>query len=329
MLIVFFWGIYGLYYYFFVLNKWNLTLHANVDNYKVEMYAEEIKTSFSSDCKQKTCELIELAPFSYTVTISKEWYKPYTQDITVKTKQTLEMDFTLEKQLQVTKIMSNVSESSQEKLDKFREINQLQKSYKFFNLKNLGYFYFTDNNDNTLSLLHKTDEKENKIYSFAKVWKNKIDISEVFQTENEVGIMYDTSVYIYQIDSGNIIEIFFPQELSYIKKTLTWYQLINKKWSFLYDINSKQVEYFYTFKDFIDYDADHYFGIIFKDEKEKKQNYNLANDDDNLIVKYNFKTKNIKVLETISENISKIVQENGQIYFYNESGDKFLVNNIE
>lgn|GEM_PF-5221661 len=36
------------------------------------------------------------------------------------------------------------------------------------------------------------------------------------------------------------------------------YHLINDKGTFLYDTNTKNIEYFYLFKDFIYYDNEHY-----------------------------------------------------------------------
>jgi hypothetical protein len=36
------------------------------------MYSEKLRTSFSSYCKNKKCELIDLAPFDYELTLEKE-----------------------------------------------------------------------------------------------------------------------------------------------------------------------------------------------------------------------------------------------------------------
>lgn len=329
ILIVIFWGMYGFYYYFFVMNKGNLTIDGNVWWYTISLYTEKLKTSFSSECKNKKCELIDIAPFDYTLTVKKDWYKDYSQEIKIEKKKTLTVSFDLEKQLKVTQIEEKKQTENQDKLEKFREISSLQKSYKFFNLDNIWYFYFVENSDNTLTLFHKKDQSEVKIYSWDKINKDLIDIQKVYQTKQSIVISYGDDKHIYHLTSGNIIKIFFPQEISYVKAFWNNYQLINSKGSFIYNTETKKVEYFYTFKDFITYDQENYFWIIYKDEEEKKKNYNLESYKDNLIVKYNFKTKKAKVLESISDTIVKIVNENDEIYFYNDLGNKFLVNNID
>lgn len=324
-----FWGMYAFYYYFFVINKGNLTIDGNIWWYSVSLYSEKLKTSFSSECKNQKCELIDIAPFDYTITIKKDGYKDYSQDIKIEKKQTLTLTIDLEKQLKMTPIEEKKQTESKDKLEKFREISSLQKSYKFLNLDELGYFYFVENADKTLTLFNKRDTDEVKIYSWKTINKDEIDIQKIYQTKQSVVIIYGDEKYIYHLTSGNIIKIFFPQDVSYVKAFWNNYQIVNEKGSFIYNTETKKVEYFYTFKDFITYDQENYFWIIYKDEEEKKKNYNLESYQDNLIVKYNFKTKKAKVLESISENIVKIINENGDIYFYNDLGNKFLVNNID
>ena len=83
ILIVIFWGMYGFYYYFFVMNKGNLTIDGNIWWYTISLYTEKLKTSFSSECKNKKCELIDIAPFDYTLTVKKDWYKDYSLEIKI------------------------------------------------------------------------------------------------------------------------------------------------------------------------------------------------------------------------------------------------------
>jgi len=330
-LIFIFWGMYGFYYYFFIINKGNLTIHSNTWEYDISLYNEKLHTSFTSKCIHTKCELIDIAPFDYTITITKDGYKNYSQKIKIETKKTLSLEIYLEKQIRITPTEEAMQKQmeNQDKLEKFREISSLQKSYKFFNLDDFWYFYFIDNNDNTLSLFHKKNNIETKIYSFPKIPSHLINIQNIFQIDNTFIIVYGDDAYIYTMNSGNIIKIFFPQEISYVKAFWKNYQFVNEKWSFIYNTQTKKIEYFYTFKDFIVFDKENYFWIIYSEEEEKKKNYNLQNYPKHLIVKYNFQTKQIKVLESLSDTIVKIVNENGNIYFYNDWGKKFLVNNID
>lgn len=336
ILAITFWAIYWFYYYFFVINKWALTINSNTDNYNVSLYNNNLKTSFSSFCKNKKCELIDIAPFEYDLTISKDWYKDYKTSIKVEKKSTLELKISIEKQLQIKEIDDKISDdetknlqSNQEKLDKFKELAVLQKSYSFFNLDELGYFYFVNNNDNTLTLMSKINNVEKKLYVFNKIEKNYIDLQKVYQSDNMIFISYKDDKYLYNLDSWNIDKVFFPQKINYVKKDWNIYSFVNDKWTFLYDIQTKKIEYFYLFKDFVYYDNQNYFWIIFNDETDKKKNYNLEDNDENLIVKYNFNTRNIKILEKTSINVKKIIKSSDWIYFYDEYDNKYLVDNIE
>jgi len=328
ILVAIFWWIYFLFYYFFVLNKWNLTINSNVDNYKVIMYSENLRTSFSSYCKNKKCELIDLAPFDYELTLEKEWYKTYKEKLKIQSKSTLYLDIILEKQISIKKIEISKEWKKENQLDKFREIRDLKKSYKYFNLDDMWYFYFIKNDNKTIDLFNKKNEYKTKIVSFNDISKDKLDIQKVYSSNNLILIVYWDEKNIYDLKSWIMTKIFFPQKVNYVKKYLNLYYFVNDKWTFIYDSNTSKIEYFYIFKDFVNYDNQSYFWVIYKDEKNKKKNYNLEDNGENIIVKYNFMTKELKVLESTTQDISKIVWEGNNIYFYDNNGEKYLVDNI-
>lgn len=332
ILLAIFWWIYYFFYYFFVLNKWNLTINSNVDNYKVTMYSKKLKTSFSSECKSKKCELIDLAPFDYELTLEKEWYKPYKKNLKVQSKSTIDLDITLEKQISIKKVKSTSKKQEYKKenqLDKFREISELQKSYKYFNLGDMGYFYFVKNDNKTIDLFNKNGEIKNKIISFNDISADKLDIQKIYSSDNLILIVNWDDKNIFDLKSWIMTTVFFPQKVNYVKRNMNLYYFVNDKWTFIYDLNTTKIEYFYIFKDFVNYDRENYFWVIYKDEKDKKKNYNLEDNGENLIVKYNFITKEMKILETTTQDISKIVWEDNNIYFYDNNNEKYLVDNIE
>jgi hypothetical protein len=220
-------------------------------------------------------------------------------------------------------------EEENSQIDKFREIAQLQKKYKYVNLDDLWYFYFEDNGDDTITLYNKLQDDVKNLYTFTKIERNLIDLQKLHQSNKSIFISYWDEKYIYNLDNNSILKIFFPQNVNYVKVDENIYSFVNEKWTFLYDINTQKIEYFYLFKDFINYDSENYLWVIFKDEEEKKKNHNLQNKSWNLIVKYNFKTKTIKILETTDLNISKIFLEENRVYFYDDLENKYLVQNIE
>lgn len=332
ILIFLFWGIYFLYYYFFILNKWNLTLISNVENYKVYLYNNKIKTSFWSECKIFKCELIDLAPFEYEITIKKDWYKNIKKNIKISKKATLKIEINLEKELQIKKIQeeeNTLSWTQNNNIDKFRELAELKKSYLFFDEKDFWYFYFKDNWDWTLFLFRKKDWIETKLYSFLKTDKKNLDLKKVENDDEEfLFISYNENKYLYDLKYWKIWEFLFPQNVDYVKKYNNIFSIINEKWTFLYDLDNEKIEYFDLFKDFVYLDKNHYLWIIFKDEIQKLQDYNLENYKDNLIIKYNFNNKEMKVLQTTNIDIKKIIIQNWNIYFLDNFNNKYLVDNF-
>lgn len=331
-LIIIFGWMYGAYYYFFILNKWNMTITTNIDNYTVQLYNSKLKTTFSTKCLEPVCELIDLAPFQYEMTLSKEGYKDYVKKIAIISWEKIEVKAVLEKQLFMEKVETSQTQDdsdTQKQIEKVRELSFLQKTYKYVLLPEFGYFYFQDNQDGSLSLFWKNGTQSLNLYSFSKIKPVDLDVKLVAQTDNMILILHGEESYIYDLWNNTVEKIFFPQKLDYVKKSWNIYHFVNEKGTFLYDTLSKKMEYFYLFKDFVYYDDEYYLWIISALETQKKKNYNLEAVSGNLIIKYNFKTKTIKVLETTDTTISKMVMENKRLYFYDSSNNKYQVKNIE
>lgn len=328
------WGVFFFFYYFFVLNKWNITLISNVGDYTVEMYTDRLKATLATQCQNKKCELIDLAPFDYQLTIKKEWYKDFQTFVKVETNDTIDLEVSLEKQLKMVKQeekQTPLNDDKEKQIEKFRTISFLQKTYQYFDIKDFWYFYFEKNTDNTLSFFYKTNIEDKKIYTLNFISdEEKIFLDQVYAWNNEIYFSYGEYIYIFDIVSWNMQKIFFPQKISYLKKDGNIYHFVNEKWTFLYDNSSQKTQYFYLFKDFITFDNTTYFWIIFQDEEEKKKNYNLSEYKNvHLIVKYDFSTKEIKVLETTTKNISKIIKSEKDIFFYDTLWEKYKVENIQ
>ncbi|MBW7954592.1 PEGA domain-containing protein [Candidatus Gracilibacteria bacterium] len=322
-------SIYGMYYYFFILNKGDLLINTNIKNYDVSLYNKKLKIKFNHNCLEKICKITDIASFDYEIEISKTGYKSIRQNIKVEKNKELKINFNLEKDLVILKVNETKKDEKTSKIDELREINLLKKNYAFFNLDNLGYFYFIDNLDDTIKLFWQKDKKDTFIYSFNKVLKKEINIIPIDMSENELLISIGDEKYIFNLDNFLITKTFFPQNIVYAKYMLNNYYFITKNGSYLYNLQTNKFEYFYLFKDFLMYDSENYLGIIYDNEIEKKKNYNLQDFSGNLIVKYNYKTKKIKVLKDTSIIIEKLVLNDDKIYIYNSSGDKYLVYNIE
>jgi len=331
VIVALFWWFIGAYYYFFILNKGDLDIHVNVDQYFVEMYNHTLKTTSSTFCENPTCEIIDLAPFVYTLTVKKDGYKEVSQEVTVLARDLIAITMTLEKQLQV------VLQEPEEELVLNRESTQREETeaqikkdaYAVFEIEGKWFFYFVQNSDSTLTLWQRYQAEDRQYINFQNISSTKIDLDRVYQNNSEIYIKHGDELYFFDIVSGISNRVFFPQPLVYVKKWESGvYHLVTEKGTFLYDsIANSEPQFFVLFRDFIPYE-DGYLWIIFSDETQKKKNYQIE-EWGNLVVKYSPQDKQIQILETISMNIEKIVYEWEKIFFYTSDGNKYEVDNIE
>lgn len=328
--------VYFLYYYFFVLNKWNITINSNVWWYEVSLYNSDLKTSFKTTCLEKKCELVDIAPFKYEISISKKWYKDISENIDIENKSSNTFDIVLEKDLLIQKIekwkeliWSWTLTTAKEKIEELRKKKYLETKYLFFDFWEKWYFYFNKNDDNTLSFYRDLNSKELKIYDFEIVNQADIWVFLINNSLYKILVQYDKKAYIFDLNTWTSTSFDFYPKVNYVKIDWNIVSIVTDLWTYLYDLNTENIEYFNFFKDFLYYWEDSYLWVIYAGEEDKKKNYSLGEYKNNLIVKYNFKTKEIKVLKQTDINIKKILKEENNIYFYDEVWDKYLITNID
>jgi hypothetical protein len=70
-----------------------------------------------------------------------------------------------------------------------------------------------------------------------------------------------------------------------------------------------------------------YLGIIFADEEQKKKNFWYENESQNIFVLYDFTTQEKNIVFKTSQKIEKLLFQQGNIYFYDDKGEKYLIEN--
>jgi len=330
-LVIFFWSIVGAYYYFFILNKWELNIYANVGEYSLEMYNHTLKTTTQTFCENSTCELIELPPFTYTVTVKKDGYKDVTQYVTILARDLVEMTVTFEKQLQVQAVaVEEPLVLNREKTEREEIEEQIRSdAYSVFDVEGKWFFYFVQNPDSTLTLWQRYQAQDRQYLNFQNMPASKLFLDRIYQTDAEIFIKHGDDLYIFDIFSGTSQRVFFPQSVQYIKKSEAGiYHFVTGKGTFLYDsISGDEPQFFVLFRDFIPYE-DGYLWVIFENETQKKKNYQIEQNG-NLVVRYSPQEKEIRIIEEVALSVDKIVYEWEKIFFYTANGEKYEVDNIE
>lgn len=328
MLLFVFWGIWGVYMYFFVWNTGNIIFLSNVEWYKVTFYSETIKIPFQTTCENIKCELIELAPFEYEVTLSKSWYKDMVMPVKVHSRGTQEIQVYLERE--VTLLSAPPKEiDPQEKLTQLRDIASLSDVYEYIVIPGIGVVYFEDNGDDTLSIWQKAWELNRHIYRISKVSRNHIRSDRIYQVEDAFVLFLPGTIYIFDLHKWVSQKLFFEQKVDYVKKSPLWYHLF-VKWegNYIYTPEDGKVVFFDALYDFVVFDDERYLWIIWNDFWAKKEKYGIEDHWD-ILVWYDVWDDSVEILDTLEYVPQMIYLEDGEVYGWDSAWWKIIINGYQ
>lgn len=325
---------YGFYLVFFVKYTWTLEITSNITNYNVSLYAKKIYTTTDYDCKTKICTLKEISPFDYTVTLSSPSYKDIEQEVSLKWKKVNKIKASFIKDTKLTPV-KEIKEVIEENLStkelaekKIEEIKLKKESNYIKKLGKLWFFYFRTVWKN-LDLYRSFEWKETKLWSFPKVEQDQIDVYEIQGKTDKILFSLKDRKYIYNLELSKVDEFKLAPKIKYIKPWdfLTNYLIVTDIGTYTYDELSKELKYFYLFKDFV-YTKDSYVWVIFNDETSKFKNFSLTDNKKNVIINYNPSTLNRElILETEMAVDKIIIEKDNKIYFYNDKWNKYELEN--
>ena len=315
------WWLFGLYFYFFVGYTSDLTIESNTDEYQVELYSKRVGNSFEFDCPESLCVLSDISPLDYNLRVRKDGYETVYQDIDMPARTSLSVDVNLIKQISLSESVLPEQEISNK--DRISFLRDKNKARKFFDIAPWVYAYFSEK----WELYIYRDESTQKIWDFNISWDNELDVKIVPETDY-VYFQIGEAKYFYDIDSWTIQTLDLWVEVNYIKQwnTNTDFLFVTPVGVYIYDVSVNSFDYFYLFKDFV-YTGDNYVGIIYADEENKRNNFNLGTESENLIIRYNPATKDRDILYETSLDIDRIYLENESIYF-ESAGKRYELENL-
>lgn len=319
------------YLYFFVYYTGGISVNSNLDNYKVNLYSKKLYKTFSFDCKNKICNLSDLSPLDYQLTIVKSWYIDYMQDITIVKNSVLKLKVDLKKDIKLEKNKTSIESpiSNQQRIDK---IKNSKIYYAYFYLDNLWSFYFKNNNLEWLDLFYENKSNSwelKKIWNFEKVDASKIRVDKVYGSDFFYLQLWDDKL-LYDLKSLNYKKLDLKLDTLYIKQWLMGIFLINTlKWTFIYDFENNKLDYFSIFSDFIFY-KNWYLAIIKKDDTIRINNFwlDIKNNKDKIIF-WNNETKQKKLIYETEIDINKLIYIDSKVIFMDKSLEEFSLNELE
>ncbi|MDD5213073.1 MAG: hypothetical protein PHG82_01490 [Candidatus Gracilibacteria bacterium] len=325
ILFVIFGTLIGGYLYLFVYYTGTLVLAGNQDNFSVKFHSDTIKKTIEVKCEKNICEIPKLPPLDLTYTISKEGFKDFVGEVQIPRNGKVNANFILKKQTVLVPENNVEQTATKSKIDELRTLGTIKEKYAYFDMGDLGIYYFEENTD-SLALYNSLSGTVTKIYDVPKIDKENLSISLVASLKKQLFIEAGDNKYIYDIDTGNVYNFSLKIPVKYVK-TIDLagnYQIVTEKGVFLYSSKTGNLEYFSMFSDFIYYDDSSYIGVIFSSEDDKKKDYSISGNN-NIVLYYNYKTKEKKILMDTSVNISKIVKEGENIYVYDSDNKRYLL----
>lgn len=310
--------------YFFVYYTSVVVFDANVRGYKVEFFSTSTAQKWSYECPEELCELPDISPFDYKISLSKSGYEPQVVQTKIFPRKKQEFIINFEKKAQLKEV--SVEETSETIEQKIARISTQNDYYEVFDIWNGEKILFLERWD-TLEMLHERNSVQEMIRNFSKVSKEDIDIQRVYAADDIFLRVWDRKFLFYS-QTKKISELSFGLEIDYIKTSPIdyVYLVVTSKGTFVYNIRENTSNFSYLFKDYV-FLGEEIIGIIYEDEQQKKENFNFEKSW-NLVIKYSPETKERKIIYTSFETIEKIYQQEEGVFLEIE-GKIFQLENYE
>ncbi len=298
--------------YFFVYYTSTLVIKSNVKDYKIVL-EKTAKDFYNYECKQENCEIKDIAPLEYRLTISKEEYKTIVKNIKIPARNKLELEVILEKDTLLKKVEKEENKEEEEKHEETKEekierIKNSQKSYFFYKLdNNLGFSFIL--NSWMLDLNINKNGVIYDIWQFKKVDKEDISIEKIYGNKKYIFLSIWEEKYLINIENYKKTKLQITPKIKYIKswKDEKSFILETDKWAFIYNYTKDSMEYFYLFKDFV-YLDEWYIWVVYKNETEKLKNFWWEEKRNNLVIKYNPRTKDRSIVYETDLDIDMLIK---------------------
>ena len=184
----------------------------------------------------------------------------------------------------------------------------------------------------SLLALNKEEIKELQNKEILKIKQNiskilkinnleKINIQKISWDENVFLVKFDKKNYIFNKKRLNLKNLNLNIPILYAKKINSSIYFITQKWTFISKNN--KIEFFSMFSDFV-FQKWNYIWIIKNNDTYIKNNFNLEENEWNLIFLYNPKKSIKKILYRPNFEIKKILLENNNIILESENNEFVL-----
>lgn len=188
-------------------------IESNVPDYTVNFFAKSTAQKRQQHCPEKVCEILDVSPFEYNITIEKEGYDSFFVAQKVKARTKEEIIIKLEKKARLQAVLDfSASETAQEKIQRLREENLY---YASFALDESSKLTFTQK-DEKIFLQHRTPTEVREIASFPQVPAEDIG-ADIVSGSKDIFLHLAQKSYIFDPLQGKLISLPYEIPVLYIK----------------------------------------------------------------------------------------------------------------
>ena len=322
IILIFILLIFGSYFYLFVYYSGSLKINSSISDYNIKLHPEKVwLVNINYICEDKICTIPDIAPTTYYMSITKDWYETIQKNIVIEKNKTTELKIDFEKKISLKKL-----EEEKKELTNLEKVDLLRKEWiyeSYIKNKEWKEIYLKENKNKLELYLWKQ-----LIWIFDIPENKKSDILEVFWSNNYILLKLWEKKYLYSLVSKQSYGIDLNIDINYIK---LWendnFIIVTDKWSFIFNKKKFSLEYFLFFHDFVFY-KEWYIWIIKSDDSNRKNNLELNDSKNDIVLFYNPDNKEKKILYNLKEEIDKIFIENSEVILLKESWEKYTLENI-
>lgn len=277
-----------IYLYFFVYYTSTLVIVANEENYSWELVSIKNAQNRKFTCIQKECIIEDIPPFDYRLTLSKDNFKSISQSINLSARTAERIEVMFERQARLSLETLVIPESSWDVLSDI--VLPLPEGFP----------------------------------------RDNIRYESIVGTQGEIFISAENLSFIYDSIWGNLTELPYRIPVIYIKAwTTRWsYQVVTEVGTFLYSRQSGVSTFQYLFFDYVVLSEEQIIWVIRPDETEKRQNFSLPESRETLIVLYNSRTRDRRILLSSSQLVTRIFSEEGEVYVVTAEDIRYKLENF-
>lgn len=312
------------YLYFFVYYTATLVIISNEPDFRGELVSVRNAQNIDFTCPERECIIRDIPPFDYRLTLYKDDFK--TQNISIEIEprisQQIEVEFIRDPRLTLASVVQDEEFIRQDEwLD--------EGIYLIFTSRDIEVFFRELTGRSGLEMIYRSNLGEVRLREVPRISGSQISVQHIRESNDIYLQVWDQS-FIYERSASNLIVLPFEIPVRYIKtgNTRGNFHVVTEVWSFTYRKQTNTTEFQYLFYDSVTINPENIVGIILPWDTERRQNFNLDDESRTLIVHYNSRTRERKVLLATSQDFAEIHTRGNDILLTNTQWETYRLENF-